>query len=133
MWVHFAVLFKYMHQFSFPRRDLGEHGFLVEGSLPTWKDKTTSVSIPYKYAVYKPKKKKCEYECIYKQDSAGITNRCLFVKPALMDPNGKPISMLSRCNYCILVSFNVTRHFFVKVTGISMMTLSARSQPKYNR
>lgn len=113
MWVHFVVLFKYLNQFSFPRRDLGEHGSLVEGSLQSYKDKTTSVSIPYKYAVYKPKKKKLEYEFIYKQDYAGITNRCMFVKPALVDPNGKPISMLSRYNSCILVSFNVTRHFLV--------------------
>lgn len=113
MWVHVVVLLKYLNQFSFPHRDLGEHGFLVEGGLQTYKDKATLESIPYKYVVYKSKKKKYEYEFIYKQDSAGITNRCLFVKPDLLDPNGKPISTLSRCNYCILVSFNLTRHFHV--------------------
>ena len=113
MWVHLVVLFKYLKQFSFPPRDLGEHGFLVEGSLPTFKDKTTSVSIPYKYVVYKSKNKKYEYEYIYKQDSADITNRCLFVKPAFLGPNGNPISTLCSCNYCILDGFNVTRHFLV--------------------
>lgn len=97
--VQFVVPFKYQNRFSFPSRDLGEHGFLVEGSLQTCKKATTSESIPYKYAVYKPKKKNYEYEFIYKQDSAGIANRCLFVKPGLLDPNGRSISTLSTCNY----------------------------------
>lgn len=111
MLVHLGVLFTSLIRFSFPHRNLGEHGLLVEGSLLACKHEATSVSIPYKYVVYKTKKKKYEFEFIYKQDSAGITNRCLFVKPALLDPNGKPISMLSRWNDCMLVSFNVTRHF----------------------
>lgn len=112
-YVNINVLFKYLNQFSFPRRDLGEHGFLVEGSLLTCKSETTSVSIPYKYVVYKSKMKTYEYEFIYKQDSAGITNRCLFVKSGLLNDSGNQISILSRCNFCILVSFNVTRHFLV--------------------
>lgn len=111
MLVHLGVLFTSLIRYSFPHRHLGEHGFLVEGSLPACKHEATSVSIPYKYVVYKTKKEKYEYEYIYKQDSAGFTNRCLFVKPALLDPNGKPISTLSRWNDCMLVSFNVTRYF----------------------
>lgn len=46
------------------------------------------ISIPYKYVVYKAKKRIYEYEFIYKQDSTDITNRCLFVKEALLDSNG---------------------------------------------
>ncbi|XP_037333444.2 E3 ubiquitin-protein ligase rnf213-alpha isoform X2 [Pungitius pungitius] len=70
-------------------RDLGEHGFLVEGSLPTNKKDAESVSIPYKYVVYNQKKKRYEYEYIYKLDSSHeTTNRCLFVKPHLVNEDG---------------------------------------------
>ncbi|XP_070836494.1 E3 ubiquitin-protein ligase rnf213-alpha [Chaetodon trifascialis] len=69
-------------------RDLGEHGFLVEGSLLTKKNETESWSIPYKYVVYNAKKSKYEYEYIYKQDSTQPTNRCLFVKPHLLNEEG---------------------------------------------
>ncbi|XP_013865501.1 E3 ubiquitin-protein ligase RNF213 [Austrofundulus limnaeus] len=69
-------------------RDLGEHGFLVEGVLTTLKSEAVSTSIPYKYVVYKCKKKAYEYEYIYKQDSARPTNRCLFVKPHLITDDG---------------------------------------------
>uniref|UniRef100_A0A8K9Y6Y4 RING-type E3 ubiquitin transferase n=1 Tax=Oncorhynchus mykiss TaxID=8022 RepID=A0A8K9Y6Y4_ONCMY len=69
-------------------RDLGEHGFLVEGSLITSKSNAT-VSIPYKYLVYKLKKQKYEYEYIYKLDSNyPTTNRCLFVKSHLLNEEG---------------------------------------------
>uniref|UniRef100_A0A8K9WMH2 RING-type E3 ubiquitin transferase n=1 Tax=Oncorhynchus mykiss TaxID=8022 RepID=A0A8K9WMH2_ONCMY len=68
--------------------DLGEHGFLVEGSLITSKSNAT-VSIPYKYLVYKLKKQKYEYEYIYKLDSNyPTTNRCLFVKSHLLNEEG---------------------------------------------
>uniref|UniRef100_UPI003AABD3E1 E3 ubiquitin-protein ligase rnf213-alpha n=1 Tax=Centroberyx gerrardi TaxID=166262 RepID=UPI003AABD3E1 len=70
-------------------RDLGEHGFLVEGSLVTPKAEAESVSIPYKYLVYKNKKMKYEFEYIYKLDSVPhTTNRCLFVKPHLLNEEG---------------------------------------------
>ncbi|KAK5884967.1 hypothetical protein CesoFtcFv8_018727 [Champsocephalus esox] len=70
-------------------RDLGEHGFLVEGRLPTNKTEAVSVSIPYKYVVYNKKKDKYEHEYIYKLDSTHqITNRCLFVKPGLVTDDG---------------------------------------------
>ncbi|XP_033998788.1 E3 ubiquitin-protein ligase rnf213-alpha isoform X3 [Trematomus bernacchii] len=70
-------------------RDLGEHGFLVEGRLPTKKTEAVSVSIPYKYVVYNKKKDKYEHEYIYKLDSTHqITNRCLFVKPGLVTDDG---------------------------------------------
>uniref|UniRef100_A0A3Q3IHL9 Uncharacterized protein n=1 Tax=Monopterus albus TaxID=43700 RepID=A0A3Q3IHL9_MONAL len=70
-------------------RDLGEHGFLVEGSLVTNKNNTISTSIPYKYVVYRKKKKKYEYEYIYKLDSGNhTTNRCLFVKPRFLNDDG---------------------------------------------
>ncbi|XP_035510465.1 E3 ubiquitin-protein ligase rnf213-alpha [Morone saxatilis] len=69
-------------------RDLGEHGFLVEGSLQTIKREAESVSIPYKYVVYNNKKGKYEYEFIYKLDSTQPTNRCLFVKPHLLNQEG---------------------------------------------
>ncbi|XP_038557039.1 E3 ubiquitin-protein ligase rnf213-alpha [Micropterus salmoides] len=73
----------------FVTRDLGEHGFLVEGSLPTVKNEAESVSIPYKYVVYKSKKNKYEFEFIYKLDSTQhTTNRCLFVKPLLVNDDG---------------------------------------------
>nr|XP_046270196.1 E3 ubiquitin-protein ligase rnf213-alpha isoform X2 [Scatophagus argus] len=69
-------------------RDLGEHGFLVEGSLPASK-KAQSVSIPYKYVVYRVKKKKYDFEFIYKLDSMHpTTNRCLFIKPHLLNADG---------------------------------------------
>lgn len=73
---------------SFSCRDFGEHGFLVEGSLPASK-KAVSASIPYKYVVYRNKKETYEYEYIYKMDSTHTTNRCLFVKPNLINDDGK--------------------------------------------
>uniref|UniRef100_A0A3Q3AP92 RING-type E3 ubiquitin transferase n=1 Tax=Kryptolebias marmoratus TaxID=37003 RepID=A0A3Q3AP92_KRYMA len=58
-------------------RDLGEHGFLVEGILVTSKTETVTKSIPYKYVVYKYKKKAYEFEYIYKLESSKHhTNRC---------------------------------------------------------
>lgn len=53
------------------------------------KVKAESVSIPYKYVVYKKKKEKYEFEYIYKLDSNETTNRCLFVKPHLLNVEGK--------------------------------------------
>ncbi|XP_044037270.1 E3 ubiquitin-protein ligase rnf213-alpha [Siniperca chuatsi] len=73
----------------FVTRDLEEHGFLVVGSLSTIKTEAVSVSIPYKYVVYKSKKNTYEYEYIYKLDSTQqTTNRCLFVKPHLVNDDG---------------------------------------------
>ncbi|XP_029014016.1 E3 ubiquitin-protein ligase rnf213-alpha isoform X2 [Betta splendens] len=69
-------------------RDLEEHGFLVEGSLPTTRAKAVSESIPYKYVIYRTKKRTYEYEHIYKLDSATTTNRCLFVKSHLVSDDG---------------------------------------------
>ncbi|XP_037649475.1 E3 ubiquitin-protein ligase rnf213-alpha isoform X2 [Sebastes umbrosus] len=70
-------------------KDLGEHGFLVEGNLQTVKSEAESVSIPYKYVVYNKKKVKYEYEYIYKLDSTSqTTNRCLFVKHHLVNEDG---------------------------------------------
>ncbi|KAL0993465.1 hypothetical protein UPYG_G00108340 [Umbra pygmaea] len=69
-------------------RNLGEHGFLVEGNLITSKMHTAK-SIPYKYLVYKAKKEKYEYEYIYKLDSIHPTiNRCLFIKSHLLNEEG---------------------------------------------
>ncbi|XP_041633633.1 E3 ubiquitin-protein ligase rnf213-alpha isoform X2 [Cheilinus undulatus] len=69
--------------------DLGEHGFLVQGSLTTTKKDVVSESIPYKYVVYRTKKEKYEYEFIYKLDSSQQTvNRCLFVKPQMLTEEG---------------------------------------------
>ncbi|XP_028266969.1 E3 ubiquitin-protein ligase rnf213-alpha-like isoform X1 [Parambassis ranga] len=74
----------------FVTRDLGDHGFLVEGSLIANKNEAVSVSIPYKYIVYKKKKDSYEFEYIYKLDSSTqhTTNRCLFVKPFLINDSG---------------------------------------------
>lgn len=99
MAVAFSVLHMMKHPvhlkfFSFSYRDLGEHGFLVEGCLPTFKTQTESVSIPYKYVVYKKKKGKYDYEFIYKPDSKDHTNRCLFVKPHLLSHDGNLIFKL---------------------------------------
>ncbi|XP_062264891.1 E3 ubiquitin-protein ligase rnf213-alpha [Platichthys flesus] len=66
-------------------RCLGEHGFLVEGSLMTSKNKAAANSIPYKYVVWRRKKEKYEYEFIYKDDAKKTTNRCLFVKSRLLN------------------------------------------------
>lgn len=78
------------HFLSFPLRNLGEHGFLVMGNVTTNKTDAISVSIPYKYVVYKGKKSKYEFEYIYKLDSSHhTTNRCLFVKSKLISKDGK--------------------------------------------
>lgn len=71
--------------------DLEEHGYLVAGELLTSKTKAASVSIPYKYVVYKKKKDGYDimFEYIYKLDSQKYTNRCLFVKPHLLNEEGK--------------------------------------------
>uniref|UniRef100_A0A3B1KA78 Uncharacterized protein n=1 Tax=Astyanax mexicanus TaxID=7994 RepID=A0A3B1KA78_ASTMX len=69
-------------------RELGEHGFLVEGRLSTTR-KAAAVSIPYKYVVLKKKKEKYEFEYIYKLDSNQTTNRCLFVKTHLLNDEGE--------------------------------------------
>ncbi|RXN29564.1 E3 ubiquitin-protein ligase RNF213-alpha-like protein [Labeo rohita] len=70
-------------------RDLGEHGFLVEGKFICKKTSAEAVSIPYKYVVYKAKKQTYEYEYIYKLDSNETTNRCLFVKTHLLNDEGE--------------------------------------------
>ncbi|XP_061567178.1 E3 ubiquitin-protein ligase rnf213-alpha [Cololabis saira] len=70
-------------------RDLGEHGYLVEGRMTTSKNETVSESIPYKYVVYKDKKHEYIYEYIYKiNNSQHPTNRCLFVKSHLITKDG---------------------------------------------
>ncbi|XP_029944702.1 E3 ubiquitin-protein ligase rnf213-alpha-like [Salarias fasciatus] len=69
------------------KRNLQEHGFLIEGCLKTTKNQV-SKSIPYKYFVYKTKKGSYKYEYIYKQDSTQPANRCLFVKEHLINENG---------------------------------------------
>ncbi|KAJ8251475.1 hypothetical protein GJAV_G00221740, partial [Gymnothorax javanicus] len=71
-------------------RSLGDHGFLVEGNLMTTKNRAVSVSIPYKYIIYKAKKGMYEY--IYKLDkldSKQTTNRCLFVTEHLLNEEGE--------------------------------------------
>ncbi|XP_059403390.1 E3 ubiquitin-protein ligase rnf213-alpha-like [Carassius carassius] len=70
-------------------RNLGENGFFVEGKCECKKTDAVSVSIPYKYVVYKPKKDKLCYEYIYNPASKEITNRCLFVKPHLLTNEGE--------------------------------------------
>ncbi|XP_048046866.1 E3 ubiquitin-protein ligase rnf213-alpha isoform X2 [Megalobrama amblycephala] len=73
-------------------RNLGEHGFLVEGKFVCKKTDAEAVSIPYKYVVYKAKKKQkfeLQYEYIYKLDSNETTNRCLFVKSHLLNDEGE--------------------------------------------
>ncbi|XP_066560678.1 E3 ubiquitin-protein ligase rnf213-alpha [Amia ocellicauda] len=71
-------------------RNLGDHGFLVEGQLITSK-KHISVSIPYKYVILKAKGRnyEVEYEHIYKMDTTKIVNRCLFIKPLLLSEQGE--------------------------------------------
>ncbi|XP_029944697.1 E3 ubiquitin-protein ligase rnf213-alpha-like isoform X2 [Salarias fasciatus] len=72
----------------FVERDLDEHGFLVGGCLTAIKNQAVSVSIPYKYVVYKNKKSVYEYEHIYKPDATQPANRCLFVKTDLINDSG---------------------------------------------
>ncbi|XP_054463285.1 E3 ubiquitin-protein ligase rnf213-alpha [Anoplopoma fimbria] len=70
-------------------KDLEEHGYLVEGTLQTNKSDAVSEAIPYKYVVYNHKKQKYDFEYIYKMDSTHqTTNRCLFVKPLLINDDG---------------------------------------------
>ncbi|CAJ1075084.1 E3 ubiquitin-protein ligase rnf213-alpha [Xyrichtys novacula] len=71
-------------------RNLGDHGFLVEGSLTTYRSDAVSHSIPYKYVVYKNKKERYEFEFIYKLESASqhTVNRCLFVKSHMLNEEG---------------------------------------------
>ncbi|XP_072560845.1 E3 ubiquitin-protein ligase rnf213-alpha isoform X2 [Paramormyrops kingsleyae] len=69
-------------------RDLGKHGFLVQGKLETTKE-AVSVSIPYKYVVWKAKKEKPEFEYIYKSDTERNVDRCLFVKEHLLNEEGE--------------------------------------------
>ncbi|MGH0119424.1 UNVERIFIED_CONTAM: hypothetical protein FKN15_024167 [Acipenser sinensis] len=73
----------------FISRDLGIHGFLVEGQLTTSKQKACAVSIPYKYVVCREKTAALEYEYIYKFDSAEVVNRCLFIKNQLLSEGGE--------------------------------------------
>ena len=82
--LHMIIYIGCLYRYS----DLGEHGYLIEGKLQT-KKTAASVSIPYKYLVYKRKKEEYEYEYIYKMDSQKTTNRCLFVKPHLLNEEGK--------------------------------------------
>ncbi|XP_042587954.1 E3 ubiquitin-protein ligase rnf213-alpha-like isoform X2 [Cyprinus carpio] len=72
-------------------RDLGEHGFLVEGKFVCKQTDAKDVYIPYKYVVHKAKKNDYElhYEYIYKLDSKETTNRCLFVKSRLLNDEGE--------------------------------------------
>ena len=91
----------FVNTIIFFHRDLGEHGILVEGKFVTTKERSLANSIPYKYVVYKAKKKKYEYEYIYKLDSDQHTNRCLFVKPRLLNEEGK------RCNNSQLIRKNM--------------------------
>ncbi|KAK7926008.1 hypothetical protein WMY93_008318 [Mugilogobius chulae] len=69
-------------------RDLGKHGLLVEGQLETSKSKVVHVAIPYKYIIFRSKKRIYEYEYIYKLDSDHVTYRCLFVKNELVSSDG---------------------------------------------
>ncbi|XP_058848399.1 E3 ubiquitin-protein ligase rnf213-alpha-like isoform X1 [Acipenser ruthenus] len=73
----------------FISRDLGIHGFLVEGQLITSKQKACAVSIPYKYVVCREKTADLEFEHIYKFDSAKVVNRCLFIKRQLLSEGGE--------------------------------------------
>ncbi|XP_063075937.1 E3 ubiquitin-protein ligase rnf213-alpha [Engraulis encrasicolus] len=70
-------------------RDLGEHGYLIEGKIHAKKSGVTSVSIPYKYVVYKKKKDDYEFEYIYKLDAHKTTNRCLFIIAHLLNEEGE--------------------------------------------
>lgn len=54
----------------------------------TSKREAESESIPYKYVVYNRKKQDYVYEYIYKLDTEVLTNRCLFVKPRLLNSDG---------------------------------------------
>lgn len=101
--IHCTSIFFVTTHFVIPHlcRDLGEHGFLVEGNLVTTKANAEAVSIPYKYVVYKSKKEKYEYEYIYKLDSTHPTNRCLFVNSHLLNSEGE-LSLSSHFMHCIM-------------------------------
>ncbi|XP_059932798.1 E3 ubiquitin-protein ligase rnf213-alpha-like isoform X3 [Gadus macrocephalus] len=72
----------------FTTNGIGKHGFLVEGTFETTKETILNNSIPYKYVVYKAKKKEYEFEHIYKLHTKHVTNRCLFVKSGLLNEEG---------------------------------------------
>lgn len=60
----------------------------MEGSRTASKKETERESIPYKYVVYRNDKGKYDYEFIYKPYTDYIVNRCLFVKPHLLNNEG---------------------------------------------
>lgn len=64
-------------------RELGVHGFLVEGILVT----DQAVSIPYQYLVYSSKKATYEYE--YIDFTHPTRRRSLCVKTNLLDDEGR--------------------------------------------
>ncbi|XP_058845819.1 E3 ubiquitin-protein ligase rnf213-alpha-like isoform X2 [Acipenser ruthenus] len=68
-------------------KKLDKHGYLIGGHLKTSKT-AISKSIPYKYAV---SSKKLEYETVYKWDTSKdvVVNRCLFIKPNLINEQGE--------------------------------------------
>ncbi|XP_056432075.1 E3 ubiquitin-protein ligase rnf213-alpha-like [Gadus chalcogrammus] len=72
----------------FTTNDIGKHGFLVEGKFETTKETILNNSIPYKYVVYKAKKKKYKFEHIYKYNIKQVANRCLFVNSGLLNEEG---------------------------------------------
>ncbi|XP_067860096.1 E3 ubiquitin-protein ligase rnf213-alpha isoform X2 [Heptranchias perlo] len=65
-------------------KDLGEHGYLIEGRHSAHK-RILDNKLPYKYAVMRDNK--LEYEFIYKWDTPDecITNRCLHIKQNLLN------------------------------------------------
>ncbi|XP_041076276.1 E3 ubiquitin-protein ligase rnf213-alpha-like isoform X2 [Polyodon spathula] len=68
-------------------KKLDKHGYLIGGHLKTSKS-AISKSIPYKYAVFS---ETLEYETVYKWDTPEgvIVNRCLFIKPSLINKQGE--------------------------------------------
>ncbi|KAJ8263859.1 hypothetical protein GJAV_G00142200 [Gymnothorax javanicus] len=67
-------------------KDLGGHGFLVQGRLLTSRE-IADFPIPYKYALLKGNKPQFEY--IYKFDAVGLANRCLCVMNPLLTQQGE--------------------------------------------
>ena len=82
-------IFRYPAAVLFTHRDLHENGSLIEGSTTISKQHVNK-PIPYKNFICRGRSS--ENEIIYKEPSkkGEHVNRCLRVKPSLLDSGGKP-------------------------------------------
>lgn len=77
-----------------------------------------SKSIPYKYVVWRHKKKEYEFEFIYKTDNDKMTNRCLFVNSNLLKQEGKHGSGIFFSVYTVYkIYMSVHKYVLIATSG----------------